>query len=82
MITVTRRPQISAEPVQVRPVLVDPGIVAAPARAENFRNRHGRHRHAIGSPLGLKPVPRALLDHEIDEFEPLGIVDRFGQQFL
>ncbi|MBR1227197.1 MULTISPECIES: hypothetical protein [unclassified Bradyrhizobium] len=60
-------------------VLIDPELVAAAARAENFRNCHGRHRHAIGCPLGFQPVAGSLLDHEIDEFEPLGIVGRFGQ---
>ena len=66
-----------SEPSQAVAVLIVPGLVAAAARAENFRNRHGRHRHAIGSPLGFQPVARSLLDHEIDEFEPLGIVGRF-----
>ena len=63
-------------------LLIELGIVAALAPVKNFRDRHGRHRDAIGSPLGFEPVPRSLPDHEIDEFEPLGIVDRFSQQFL
>lgn len=81
----TRQPLICAETgatVWSQPggVLGEPGIIAAPARAENFRDRDGRHRHAIGRTLGFKPVPRSLPDHEIDEFEALGVVDRFSQQ--
>ena len=59
---------------------IGPEIAAAPAGSEDLGNRDGRHRDAIGGPLGLEPVPRALLDHEIDEFEPLGIVGGFRQQ--
>ena len=45
-----------SEPGQAVAVLIVPELVAAAARAENFRNRNGRHRHAIGSSLGFQPV--------------------------
>src|SRR4051794_10846560 len=55
-------------------------MVTTAAGSKYFGNGYGRHRDAIGRPLGLKPLARAFLDHEVDQFEPLGIISGFRQQ--
>jgi hypothetical protein len=55
-------------------------IVAPGGRTQDPGYSLRRHRHPIGSPLRFQPVPRALLDQEIDQLQPAGLVDRLGQQ--
>src|SRR2546430_12963482 len=56
--------------------------IAPPAGAEHVRDRHHRHRDPIGEPLRLQPVAGIFPDHELDQLESPGLVDRFRQQLL
>ena len=61
--------------------LFDPEIIVTPGRPQYLGDRHRRHRHPVRGPLGFQPVAGLFPDHEIDQFEPPGVVDRFRQQF-
>src|SRR5205823_13716229 len=56
--------------------------IAPAAGAENARDRHHRHRDPIGDPLRLQPVAGIFPDHDLDQLEPPGLIDRFRQQLL
>lgn len=66
-----------------RPALppVELEIVAPSARPQDPGNRLRRHRHPIGRALGFQLLAGLFLDQEIDQFQPLGLVDRIHQQF-
>ncbi len=59
-----------------------PEAIATATGAENARDRHRRHRNPIRDPLRLQPVAGIFPDHDFDQLEPLGLVDRFRQQLL
>lgn len=54
-------------------------MIAATAGAEDLGDGDRRHRHPIRGPLGFQPVAGLLPDQLIDQFEPLGLIDRFRQ---
>ena len=70
----------SANQYQANQSLVRFEIIAPPARSKNLGDCHRRHRHPIGYPLRFKLVARSFPDHQIDQFESLGLVNRFRQQ--
>src|SRR5829696_3241267 len=57
-------------------------IIATAPRAENACDRHRRHCDPIGGSLRLQPVAGIFPDHDLDQLDPLGLVDRFRQQLL
>jgi hypothetical protein len=63
-------------------ILIEPGIGAPAGGAQHPGHRLRRHRYPFGDSLRLEPVPRLFLDQQVDQFEPLALVDRFRQQFL
>src|SRR4051812_20884970 len=48
--------------------------------AENAGHRLRRNRQPFGGALDPQPVPGAFFDQKVDKRQPLGFVDRLGQQ--
>jgi hypothetical protein len=53
---------------------------SGPRCAEYFGDGRRRHGIPIGGALGLQPFHGSLFDQQIDERQPLFLVDRFSQQ--